>query len=235
MKPGLHRITYIIILSAVLAALSISCRPQPIAIHPDLDSELLRLASLSQEDLPGVLQDLDREDEIAILYREEGTSEAVIAFFSELTGSETVAKAILEEADKDGVPTSLAFALAYEESRFKIRAFNDNGTSVDRGLFQLNSKTFPSLKIDEFYDAETNVRHGVAHLEFCLRQAGNEVAALAMYNAGQGRVSRNGTPRVTLDYIYRILQYQENIEALFAARVVVRDKARLALAMGRNP
>jgi hypothetical protein len=56
-----------------------------------------------------------------------------------------------------------------------------------------------------------------------------------MYNAGQGRVSRNGTPKVTLDYIYRILQYQENIEALFAARVVARDRARLALASGRTP
>lgn len=234
MKPGRHRIIHIVSLSAALAVFTFSCRPESKAIHPDLDSELLRLASLSQEDLPGVLQDLDREDEIAILYRDEETSGTVVSFFTELTGSETVAKAILGQAEKDGVPTSLAFALAYEESRFKVRAFNDNGTSVDRGLFQLNSKTFPGLKVEEFYDPETNARHGVAHLEFCLRQAGNEVAALAMYNAGQGRVSRNGTPKVTLDYIYRILQYQENIEALFAARVVARDKARLALAAGRS-
>ncbi len=229
MKPGLLRNLCIVTLSAVIAIVSISCRRPILTIHPDLDAELLRLASLSEADLPGVLQNLDREDEIAILYRDPATRASVLAFFTELTKSATVATAILEHSDRTGVPTSLAFALAFEESRFRVKAFNDNGTSVDRGLFQLNSKTFPDLSISQFFDVETNVSKGLDHLDFCLRSGGNEVAALAMYNAGQNRVSGNGTPRRTLDYIFRITKYQENIDSLFTARVVARDRLKVAL------
>lgn len=230
MKPSLLRSLCIVTLSTSLAILSISCGRPVTSLHPDLDAELFRLASLSEADLPAVLQNLDREDEIAILYRDPTTKGAVLAFFSELTKSEPVAKAILDQAERTGVPTSLAFALAYEESRFKARAINDNGTSIDRGIFQLNSKAFPELSISQFYDVQTNVAKGLAHLDFCLRSGGNEVAALAMYNAGQNRVSGNGTPRRTLDYIFRVTKYQENIASLFAARVVAKD--RLAMNLG---
>lgn len=232
MKQGFKRITYIIVISVVIAVISISCRGQYGSLQPGLDSELLRLASVTGKDLSAVLQDLDREDEIAAYYRDPALRPKVLAFFADMTGSEAVAKAILDNAERTGVPASLAFALAFEESRFKIKAFNDNGSSVDRGLFQLNSKTFPKLAVEEFYDAETNARHGLDHLDFCLREAGNEVAALAMYNAGQGRVSGKGTPRVTLDYIYRILKYQENIASLFAARVVAGSRLKLAFLPG---
>jgi hypothetical protein len=47
-----------------------------------------------------------------------------------------------------------------------------------------------------------------------------------MYNAGNGRVDRGATPRKTLDYVYRILKYQENIASLFAARVVAQAAPR---------
>jgi hypothetical protein len=233
MKQGFKGITYIIIISAIIAVISISCSREYKALQPGLDSELLRLSSLSGKELSSVLQDLDREDDVAVLYRDPAHKAKVLGFFSEMTGSEAVAKAILDNSERTGVPTSLAFALAFEESRFKTKAFNDNGGSVDRGLFQLNSKTFPKLTETEFYDAETNARYGLDHLDFCLRQAGNEVAALAMYNAGQGRVSGRGTPRVTLDYIYRVLKYQENIGSLFAARVVAGNGLKLALLPGR--
>ena len=37
------------------------------------------------------------------------------------------------------------------------------------------------------------------------------VVGLAMYNAGMSRVYRDGTPRVTLDYISTILKYQDAV------------------------
>jgi soluble lytic murein transglycosylase-like protein len=130
-----------------------------------------------------------------------------------------VAQAILDNAKKFGVRTSLAFALALEESDFKVDAVNKNGRSVDRGLFQLNSKSYPGLEIADFYDPSINARYGIAHLKGCLAQAGNEVAALAMYNAGDGSVERGATPKKTLNYISRILVYESNISSLFAAKV----------------
>jgi hypothetical protein len=210
-----------------------SCAKSAAPLHPDLDAELLRLSSLSESELPDVLSNLDREDEIASYYRDPATRERVVSFFGELTHSKSVAVSILDSAERAGVPESLAFALAFEESRFRPQAVNTNAASVDKGLFQLNSKTFPRLSEAEFFDPEVNARHGMDHLAYCLKSGGNEVAALAMYNAGQGRVSGNGTPKVTLDYIYRIMKYQENIGSLFAARVVAADNLRIA-SIGRK-
>jgi soluble lytic murein transglycosylase-like protein len=126
---------------------------------------------------------------------------------------------------KFGVRPSLSFALALEESDFKVDALNKNGDSVDRGLFQLNSKSYPRLDIPSFYDPGTNARYGISHLKSCLVQAGNEVAALAMYNAGNGRVERGATPQKTLNYISRILAYDNNISSLFAAKVMVAARS----------
>ena len=151
--------------------------------------------------------------------------EAVLAFFTSITDSRKIAEVILDNAAEFDTPATLAFALAYEESQFHPRAINRNADSVDRGLFQLNSKSFPNLTIEEFYNPVVNARRGIAHLAYCLEEGGNEVAALAIYNAGFGRVSKGGTPRRTLDYIARITGYAANLESLFEAQVIARRVA----------
>jgi soluble lytic murein transglycosylase-like protein len=175
---------------------------------------------LDEQEIPGYLESLERMDPIAPYYRDPSTRESTLQFFSSLTQSESVARAILDFSDKFGVRPSLCFALALEESDFKVDAINKNGDSVDRGLFQLNSKSYPRLGIRDFYDPGTNARYGISHLKSCLAQAGNEVAALAMYNAGNGRVERGATPQKTLNYISRILAYESNISSLFAAKAL---------------
>jgi soluble lytic murein transglycosylase-like protein len=193
---------------AFLALATTACAPA--SFHPDLDKELLRLASLEVRDLPSVLQNLDRDDSIGAYYRDPMTRAATEDFFAALTHSPTVASAILDNAERYGVPPALAFALAYEESKFAVDAMNKNGDSVDRGLFQLNSNSFPNLSRASFYDPRVSAKYGLSHLQFLLRQAGNEVSALAMYNAGNGSVTRGRTPQKTLDYVFRILKYEEN-------------------------
>ncbi len=215
-------------IALITVIISISCKDADQTFHPDIDSEIVRLAGLSDREVPGFIQNLDRSDVIAEYYRDPATRREVLDFFTGLTHSEKIAAAILENADRFGVPPGLAFALAYEESKFKVAAINDNGDSVDRGLFQLNSKSFPELTEAQVYDPRENARYGLAHLEFCLRTGGNEVAALAMYNAGTTRVSRDGTPRRTLNYVFRITKYEENITSLFAAKVIAKDKLRVA-------
>lgn len=169
--------------------------------------------------MTGYIHDLGAKDFISPYYRDETARPSVSDFFASLTGSRKIADIILGYAEKNGIRPSLAFALALEESRFTPRAINDNGDSVDRGLFQLNSKSFPKLGENEVYDPEINARYGLAHLRFCLDEGGNEVAALAMYNAGNGRVGRGATPRRTLDYVYRVLAYDKNISNFFEATV----------------
>jgi hypothetical protein len=155
------------------------------------------------------------------LYRALPTRTAVEWFYTNVTGDMDVALAILREADKNNIPLSLAFSLAYTESRYKPRALNKNtNASIDRGVFQLNNKSFPALVEADFYDPYVSAKYGLSHLRFCLDTAGNEVSALAMYNAGTNRVRNNGTPQTTLNYISKIQTYRQGLDNLFESEVV---------------
>ena len=72
----------------------------------------------------------------------------------------------------------------------------------------------------EFFDPYTSASYGLAHLDFCLETAGNEVAALAMYNAGTNRVRNNGTPQMTLNYVDKIFSYKEGLDALLYSELL---------------
>lgn len=155
------------------------------------------------------------------LYRSAHTRTAVEWFYTSITEDRDVALAILQEADKNNIPLSLAFALAYAESRYKIRAINRNtNASIDRGIFQLNNNSFPALVEEDFFDPYISAKYGMSHLRYCLDTAGNEVSALAMYNAGTNRVRNNGTPQMTLNYISNIQSYRQGLENLFEDEVV---------------
>jgi soluble lytic murein transglycosylase-like protein len=214
-----HRFTFFILLSLFSPCLLFLSCYKPIIRSP-ANSELIDLSSLNEKEIPNYIERLTRNDPIAPYYRDPATKRNTLLFFSALTQSENVARVILDSSEKFGVRPTLAFALALEESEFRIDAVNKNGDSVDRGLFQLNSKSYPNLGVREFYDPGTNARYGIAHFKSCLNEAGNEVAALAMYNAGNGRVERGATPKKTLNYVSRILAYEDNISSLFAAKIM---------------
>jgi hypothetical protein len=149
------------------------------------------------------------------LYRDVGSRTSVIGFFTSLAGSDEIASSIMTYADINSIPFPLAFALAYEESKFSPKAIRKNKGSIDRGLFQLNSKSFPNLAEKDFFNVRINSRYGLSHLRFCFSQAGNEVTALAMYNAGTGRVNKDSTPKTTLDYIARVIDTKQRIDSVF--------------------
>ncbi|MDR2052274.1 MAG: lytic transglycosylase domain-containing protein [Treponema sp.] len=157
------------------------------------------------------------EDKILKAYRDPAGRDYVTAFFGNIVHSQELAQIILANADVFNIAPSLAFALCWEESRFKIRATsqkNRNG-SVDRGLFQLNDKSFPHLSEKDFFDPRISSHYGLSHLRWCLDTGGSLVAGLAMYNAGTNRVSSGSTPKMTLDYVSNILNTKNRIDAFF--------------------
>ena len=155
-------------------------------------------------------------DIILLSYRNPDFREDVVTFFEGITGSSEIAEVILSNASVLDVSPALAFALCDVESAYNPRAINHNrNETVDRGLFQLNSASFPQQKAEEFYDPDTNARLGILHLRWCLETAGSEVAGLAMYNAGETRVRSAGTPKSTLDYVSKIQKKERKIEELF--------------------
>lgn len=174
----------------------------------------------------------DNSDKGLVLYRQSISKNQVEWFYTHITGNKDIALAIITEADKNDIPLSLAFALAYTESRFKTTAINKNSNAtIDRGLFQLNSNSFPALTEAEFFDPFVSAKYGMSHLRFCLNTAGNEVSALAMYNAGTTRVRSNRTPQVTLNYVGKIMSYRQMLDTLFEQEVVAYYEAQLIPSM----
>ncbi|MDR0721030.1 MAG: transglycosylase SLT domain-containing protein [Treponema sp.] len=162
------------------------------------------------------------QDPILEAYRNPALRDWVVNFFGDYTGSTELAAVILSNAEVFDVSPALAFALCWEESQYKTHAVNrtNRNKTIDRGLFQLNSATFPKLKEEDFFNPSINAWYGLSHLRWCLDHAGTEVAGLAMYNAGSNRVKSNGTPKKTLDYISRILNRRHKIDERFLAQSI---------------
>ncbi|MCR5045734.1 MAG: transglycosylase SLT domain-containing protein [Treponema sp.] len=163
----------------------------------------------------------DMADKGLQLYRNPSTRAAVEWFYLRVTGNRDVTMAVLDAANREDIPLALAFALCYTESRYNRYAYNLNTNgSVDRGLFQLNDRSFPHLLENDFYTAETSARVGMKHLRFCMNVAGNDLTAVAMYNAGVSRVRKDQTPASTLRYVSRIASYRANLQTAFAEEVL---------------
>ncbi len=169
----------------------------------------------------GIPVQLTKTEDLGLyLYRNPLTRDHITGYLDELTGSSGITDIILRNADKNDIPVSLAFSLAFNESSFNPQAVNKNSSSIDRGLFQLNSRSFPALTEEESFNPEINARYGLAYLRKCIDVGENEIAGLAMYNAGMGRVTGNGTPKMTLDYISKIIEYRKDIDAFILDSMV---------------
>lgn len=154
------------------------------------------------------------------LYREDVTHQAVVDFFVGLTGSEEIALPILYYANRENLSLSLVFALTWVESRYSPVAVNQNATSVDRGLFQLNSLTFRDLSEEDFFHPDVNARHGTQYLTWCMQHTDSDMEAVACYNAGLTRVRAGRTPQSTLIYVERIREFRSTIERRFRAHMM---------------
>ena len=156
------------------------------------------------------------------LYRNENSQQSVIWFYNQITKDEQITTAILENANRNDIPLSLAFALAYTESGYNPTVEHSNyNKSVDRGLYQLNNRSFPDLDEQDFFDPYVSAAYGLSHLRWCMKVAGNDVSALAMYNAGSSKVKNGKTPQATLNYVSKILNYRDGLDTIFYSQVAV--------------
>jgi hypothetical protein len=190
-------------------------------INYSAELEAIGTSFLSQTERPS--------DPIMEYYKNSEYKEWVINFFTSICSNKDISVAILAYSEEFDVPAALAFALSWEESRFNPRAINRYNWdgSIDRGLFQLNNRSFPHLDNTTFFDIRANSRYGISHLRYCLDTGGTEVSALAMYNAGAGRVTSTGAPKVTLNYISRILENRAKIESLFHSMLISEEERRM--------
>jgi hypothetical protein len=152
------------------------------------------------------------QDALLALYRNDRLKPLVTEYYSHLTQDRSVAVAILETCDSLGIDPSLAFAIAWNESHFDPRAVSYNPTTIDRGLFQLNSATFSELDRKAVFDPKSNAVHGLSYYKMAYDKLGTEEKALGYYNSGIGLVSQRPYPRSTQAYIKRVMADREQMD-----------------------
>lgn len=88
---------------------------------------------------------------------------------------------IVSQANSQGVPSSIALAVANQESGFNPNAV---GSSGEIGVFQLLPSSFPGQNIS---DVGTNIQLGIQYLGQLYQQFGDWASALMAYNLGPTR------------------------------------------------
>jgi len=117
---------------------------------------------------------------------------------------------LIEEIASDhGVEYALVKAVIKAESNFNRTAVSRKGA---RGLMQLMPSTAADLRVRDAFEPRDNIEGGVRYLRELLERFGNNMPlALAAYNAGPGRVEREGgIPQIaeTRQYLAKVLRYR---------------------------
>lgn len=141
---------------------------------------------------------------------------------------------IRQQADDKGVDASLIAAVIYAESRFR-----DQTSGADaRGLMQIRPETAKEIerksggtefRLADLADPDINIRYGTFYLGLMLeRFGGNEVAALAAYNAGPTRAERWGGTALSVDGI-PLEETQDYVADVLDKRREYRERYRREL------
>jgi hypothetical protein len=106
------------------------------------------------------------------------------------------------------VDPHLALAIASAESNFNSRAVSPK---MAMGVMQLIPATAERFNVRQPFDAEQNIRGGLAYLRWLHQHFGGDIVRIvAAYNAGEGAVMQhNGVPpyRETQTYVVRVLSF----------------------------
>lgn len=136
---------------------------------------------------------------------------------------------IRQQAREKGIDAALIAAVIYSESKFS----DQTSSAGARGLMQITPETAKDVerhsggttfKLGDLSDPEINIRYGTFRLRELLdRYDGDEVAALAAYNAGPGNVDRWGGPDLTLNDI-PFPETRAYVEEVLSKRRAYREK-----------
>jgi soluble lytic murein transglycosylase len=132
---------------------------------------------------------------------------------------------IRQQAAEKDVPADLIAAVIYAESRFRDQTSHAGA----RGLMQITPRTAKIIEglsggstftTDDLADPDINIRYGTYYLRYLIdRFDGNEIAALAAYNAGETNVDAWGGSDLsfddiefeeTRDYVDSVLEKRED-------------------------
>jgi soluble lytic murein transglycosylase len=130
---------------------------------------------------------------------------------------------IRQQAQEKDVPPDLIAAVIYSESRFRDQTSHAGA----RGLMQITPATAnlieklsggQTFKFEDLADPDINIRYGTFYLDYLIDKFdGNQVAALAAYNAGETNVAAWGGSDLEVDDI-RFPETREYVESVTEKR-----------------
>jgi soluble lytic murein transglycosylase len=143
---------------------------------------------------------------------------------------------IRQQAREKGVEASLIAAVIWQESKFR----DQTSSAGARGLMQITPSTAAeieklsggeSFEFEDLADPDINIRYGTFYLDYLLdRYEGNEVAALAAYNAGPAQVDAWGGARMGIDQI-AFPETEDYVEGVLDKRAEYADHYSTELAI----
>ena len=146
---------------------------------------------------------------------------------------------IRQQAAEKNLDAALIAAVIYEESKFREDQKSSTGAL---GLMQITPRTADVIAhlsggtrfvTGDLTDPEINIRYGSYYLRYLLdRYGGNEVAALAAYNAGVGNADRWGGAGLGLEGI-GFPETRAYIQDVLEKRAEYRDKYAHDLGLAR--
>ena len=136
---------------------------------------------------------------------------------------------IRQQAEEKNVDASLIAAVIYAESRFSDQTSHAGA----RGLMQITPETGDTIEnlsggetfvYEDLSDPDLNIRYGTFYLRHLLDvYGGNEVAALAAYNAGSGNVDAWGGAELERDDI-EFPETRSYVDEVLEKREMYREK-----------
>lgn len=137
-----------------------------------------------------------------------------------------IAKIVHKLAPRYQLDPKLVFAIMAVESRFDVFALSPKNAM---GLMQLMPKTTERFAVAKPFDAQDNIRGGMAYLRWLLAYfEGDLVLVAAAYNAGEGAVEKyRGIPPFpeTQDYVRKVLERVGVVQHAFDVKVTKPSSA----------
>ena len=148
----------------------------------------------------------------------------VINFYAGITGNKDVAETILKYCIKYHTPINLTFGMIRQESNFNPRAYNQNPSSIDRGLCMLNSKAFPTWRWRDFYNMDENAKAGISYFGYLLdRYKDNDLQdelALSAYNEGISTIESDVIHFTTSIHVFKVKDFENQYTHEFNVEVL---------------